>query len=1073
MSAPSGLEASRLHALLEAGGTDGLIHLAADEQRAREVADCLSALAPARAVLLFPPWDCLPYDTASPSAGAMGRRMSVLRRLAADGPRPVVVTSPEAAMQRVPPSAAMRAFTVRSGAELDLTAFRSFCQGAGYAFDERVDEPGEVAIRSGIIDIFPGERDEPLRLEIEETRLEAIRVYDPVTQRTTEATVEDLVIGPVSELPAEWLGDAYVPGAEHRLPEAYRDLATLFDYLPRAPLVVSSDTAAARRGFVRQLREARRDQAGGAADPARLYLSEEDWRRCVAARDQRILDLGACEPVPRFVADPRPRAAAGRFVADQRRAGHRVVLAATSARALARLERRATAAGDRPPVRAGSWQEALAAEGPGAVSVVAPFDQGFVDHAAGIAVIAADALLGRGADGARRDDPATTLKQLEASAFQLGDIVVHAERGVGRLEGIEPMAGDDMEGEAIRLGYAGGQVLLVPAAEAGKLWRYGSEEADVPLDRLTGNVWPKRQAKIAAGLAETARGLIAAAAQRKAREAPKLAARPADEEAFAARFHFRLTPDQQAAVDATRADLAAGRPMDRLVIGDVGFGKTEVALRAAAVAAFAGRQVAVVAPTTVLARQHFETFRARFAGLGIAVAHLSRLVAPAEARRVRAGLADGTVGIVVGTHALLGKPVRFAGLGLLVIDEEQRFGTRHKQALRVLGETVHVLAMTATPIPRTLQGALVGLQDLSVIATPPLRRRPIRTLRAEHDPSVLRRTLLRERRRGGQSFVVVPRIEDIAAVEAELRASLPELTLRVAHGQMPPHEVDEAMVRFAAGDGDVLLATSIIESGLDVPRANTMVVLGPDRFGLAQLHQLRGRVGRGQAQAYCYLMTEPAAPLPEIAARRLGTLEALDRLGSGLAISLQDLDLRGAGELFGDRQAGHVRLLGLGLYQEMLATALRAERGERAPPEVALQIGGTGMIPDSYVPEAVGRINLYHRLARTRTPADVDGLADEIDDRFGPVPPEVAALLQAGRLRALAARARVTRVAAGSEGVAVSFETGAAAITADDLEALAPLGHVDWNGERLLVRRLCPDPQQATELAFQVLSELD
>ncbi len=1061
MTAPVGLEATRLldrHGVGEAG----LIHVTADELRAQDIARCLAALAPEREILHFPPWDCLPFDTASPSPEAMGARMRVLRRLAEGPAAPLVVTSPEAVMQRLPPASAMRAFRLRSGQALDMAALRRFCEETGYAIDERVDEPGEVAFRGGTVDIYPGGEAAPLRLELDGDRLTAIRAYDPVTQRTTEP-IAALVVDAVSELPPAADG-ARPPGAEHRLAEAYPALATLPDYLPDADLVESADAAAARGAFLAELREAERSRIKGNESPGCLYLSEADWQRLRADRRHHTLALGDHEPVPRFVTSPRPRAGVVGFIDDQLQRGRRLILAAPDARTLARLARRAGLAAE----RAESWRAAVEASAP--TAVLAPFDRGFVDRDRNLAVIAAEDLLGSAARPASQ--PSEALWQLEATELQLGDIVVHADRGVGRLEGLEPIAAG-VEAEAIRLGYADGQDLLVPAAEAGKLWRYGSEEADVALDRLSGDAWPKRRAKIAAGLAETARGLIAEASARRERQAPRLAAPPADGERFATRFPFRLTPDQARAVDATLDDLRAGRPMNRLVIGDVGFGKTEVALRAAAAAALAGAQVAVVAPTAVRARQHHDTFRRRFAGFGVEVGHLSRLVAAKEARRVRDGLADGSIRIAIGTHALLGKAVRFAELGLLVIDEEQRFGAAHKRALQSLGASVHVLTMTATPIPRTLQGALVGLQDLSVIATPPQRRRPIRTLVAEHEPSGLQRILRRERRRGGQSFVVVPRVEDIAAVADELRAALPDLALQVAHGQMPARQVDEAMVGFAAGRGDVLLATSIIESGLDVPRANTMVVLRPDLFGLGQLHQLRGRVGRGHAQAYCYLLTEPGVDFSEAAMRRLGTLQALDRLGSGLAISLQDLDQRGAGELFGARQAGHVRLVGLGLYQELLAAALRAEKGDTPPAEVTLQVDAGGAIPASYVPEPVVRINLYHRLARAREPADVDRLADEIADRFGPVPPPLDALLATARLRALAAKLRVTRLAAGPDGVAVGFEPGAGPAP-EDVAALAPLGDaVEWNGDRLLLSRHALAPAEARDLALELLSALD
>jgi len=521
------------------------------------------------------------------------------------------------------------------------------------------------------------------------------------------------------------------------------------------------------------------------------------------------------------------------------------------------------------------------------------------------------------------------------------------------------------------------------------------------------------------------------------------------------------------------ADLASGVPMNRLVIGDVGFGKTEVAIRAAAACAFAGRQVAFLAPTTVLARQHFRNLQRRFEGLEVEVAHLSRLVSTAEAKRVKEGLKAGRVRIVVGTQAVLGAGVTFADLGLVVIDEEQRLGLEHKARAREMVGSGHLLTMTATPIPRTLQSALVGLQDLSVIATPPARRRPIRTVVSTHEPATLSQALLRERRRGGQSFVVVPRVEDVGPLAEELRRLLPRLDIRVAHGQLPAKEIDEVMVAFAEGQGDVLLATSIIESGLDVPRANTMAILRPDLFGLAQLHQLRGRVGRGGAQAYCTLMTEPGQELSPATVKRLGTLQALDRLGAGMAISAQDLDLRGGGELFGAKQTGHVRLIGLPLYQELLADAIRAARGEPARRrEVEFQAEATGTLPPDYIPEPEVRINLYHRLARTQDAEDVERMAEEVKDRFGPPPPEVEALLRSARIRALARNLEVTRISAGPDAVALDFVAGSGPQEryAEAVEATG--GRLDWHRGRLVLRQASEASEDRMGLVLEALEEL-
>jgi transcription-repair coupling factor (superfamily II helicase) len=537
---------------------------------------------------------------------------------------------------------------------------------------------------------------------------------------------------------------------------------------------------------------------------------------------------------------------------------------------------------------------------------------------------------------------------------------------------------------------------------------------------------------------------------------------------FAAGFPYEETEDQQASIDASLSDLASGRPMDRLICGDVGFGKTEVALRAAAAAALAGTQVAVAAPTTVLARQHAKTFAERFAGLGIETAQLSRLATPEEAKRAKAGIADGSVRIAIGTHALAGKGVRFKELGLLVIDEEQRFGTAAKAKLRALGKDVHVLTMTATPIPRTLQLALVGLQELSVIATPPVRRQPVRTFVIPFDPATVREALRRERRRGGQSFVVTSRIEDIEPLAERLRELVPELDLVVAHGKLPAAELDRVMVDFAAGLGDVLLSTNIIETGLDVPAANTMIVWRPDRFGLAQLHQLRGRVGRGRVRAACYLMLDPAVEIAKATAARLRNLETLDRLGAGFAISARDLDMRGAGDLLGPDQAGHVKLIGLELYQDLLARALSVARGETPPDDwrPELQLGLAGFIPEDYVPEDELRISLYRQIAASDTRAALEGLGAEIEDRFGQPPEPVRQLLALAWLRRRARTLGILRLDAGPQAAAVTFRGGFP-------ERLDDARGAERRGDRLIMRRENATPEERLETVEALLDAVE
>jgi len=607
--------------------------------------------------------------------------------------------------------------------------------------------------------------------------------------------------------------------------------------------------------------------------------------------------------------------------------------------------------------------------------------------------------------------------------LRIGDVVVHEDHGIGILKDLESIAVAGVARDAARLEYREGASVLVPMEEFGKLWRYGSEPEAVSLDRLHTNAWQKKHEKIVADIKSTARHFSTIAKHRQASPAETFIPPRAEFSAFIRRFPFAETPDQAEAIKATLSDLASGHAMNRLVCGDVGFGKTEIALRAAAAVALAGGQVVVIAPTTVLTRQHFATFKRRFEGTGISVGMLSRLVKPSEAKQVKAALAEGEIDVIVATHAILAKDVRFAHLGLLIVDEEHRFGLKDKRAMSALAPTLHTLAMSATPIPRTLQSAMVGVQEVSLLTTPPARRRPVRTSLAAFDNASMRTGLMREYRRGGQSFVVVPRIEDIEAVEAILRKIVPELSVKVAHGKMPAATIDEAIVGFADGDGDVLLATNIIENGLDVPRANTMFIWNAERFGLAQLHQLRGRVGRGGAQGMTTLLTEEGAELPEETRLRLLTLVENDRLGAGLAISLRDLDLRGGGDIAGEDQAGHMKVIGIGLYQKLLARAV-AKLGKRLSTtrkRAILHLDVAGTIPADYVPDPAVRLNLYARLLRASSQRDVNDLEEEFEDRFGELPQETLLLLRTTRLQLAAGHLGIAKLEAGPKAIAMTI----------------------------------------------------
>jgi transcription-repair coupling factor (superfamily II helicase) len=846
-------------------------------------------------------------------------------------------------------------------------------------------------------------------------------------------------------------------GAEERLTAALEQIADAYD--SRTALRARGETAPQH-----------------APVPDRLYLSREEWDARLA--DRAITRLvrsheADAEAVPRFAAQTRATRAFTDFLNRERASGQRILLAAGTPADLKRLSRRAEQALGTAPALVASWAAVRGARKDAVLAIEADLDRGFVDEDSGTTVVTAADLFGSDVEAAAEAHPAVSALALTETDFHIGDTVVHMDYGFGILGGLEAVTAGGTEAvDTVRLTFKGGAKLLVAVDDLDRVWRYGSEANAVRLDKLDGDAWAKRRAEIEREIDQTARGLVARAHERESREAPRLVPPRAPFERFVARFPFTPTVDQARAIDDTFADLASGKPMDRLVCGDVGFGKTEIALRAAAAAALAGKQVAIVAPTTVLVRQHLQTFRRRFAGLGVEVAHLSRLVKPAEATRVKQGIANGEVRVVVGTHALAGRGVRFQDLGLVVIDEEQRFGAAHKATLRALAPSAHVLTLTATPIPRTLQAAMAGLQDLSVVATPPAQRRPIRTFVTPFDVATVRQALLRERRRGGQSFVVCPRIEDIEPMAARLAELVPELQVFVAHGKMPADAIDETMVRFADGEGDVLLATNIIESGLDVPRANTMLVWRADRFGLSQLHQLRGRVGRGRARGIAYLLTDPEHEIAPQTRERLHTLETLDRLGAGFAISARDLDQRGAGDLLGDEQAGHVKLIGAGLYQHLIERAIRVARAEPAQdwrPE--LKLDGSGRIPDTYIPEEEVRLNLYARLARAAADESITRLSEEIEDRFGPIPDDVATLLSLARLKKLAFRLGVARLDAGPQAIALTFLDGRAEHPA--IAAAASAEGLEWRGERLVAAWPSDTPEERRRRAAELLERLE
>lgn len=1023
-----------------AGETKGrpLIYVAQTVRRARDLMAILDAFDPGRPMAFFPPWDCLPYDGSSPSRSVMGQRMGVLRWLTNKDNQPdIVLTTAEALLRRVPPQKIWTELhrEFRVGDRIDPAEIETYLRGVGYVFDDRVDEPGEAAIRGRVIDFFPAAAPLPCRIEHEAGRVTAIRSYDPVTQRTL-ASSDMLIVDPASEVPgaAPPAGGEAV-GREHWLSQHYDGgLETLFDYADEAAVLLENGVELRVGSFLETVASGFEEASGSRrhrpVKPDAMYLAREEWEALIGARLSGTIEDGDERfEVPRFAEKNAPWRALGTYLSSEAKGGT-AILAAPSDSLLREWSRRLRRNLGKPVQLGASWPEALEGK-PGEVfGLVLPVSQGFcVPGQKAVVVTVQD--IGGVAAVASRTDRASPLLPADG-LFSIGDALVHLDHGIGVLEGLSEVEQDGVARDTVRLRYADDATLLVPVREIGALWRYGGEATGVTLDKLKGGNWIERRNALLQDVHRTAEGLVKLAREKVARRTEPLRPDRRDFERFCGRFPHELSNDQALAVDTVLSDLASGRPMDRLVCGDVGFGKTEVALRAAAAVAFSGRQVAIVAPTTVLAQQHARTVARRFANFGIEVAQLSRLSTPTEAKRVKAGLADGSIQIVVGTHAVAGKGVAFQDLGLVVIDEEQRFGTKQKEALRALGSDAHFLTLTATPIPRTLQASFLGLNDLSIVATPPVLRQPIQTVLAPFEDERVREALERERRRGGQSFVVCPRVEDIEPMRLRLKRIVPDFEVGIVHGQLPAEEVDETMLRFTEGQGDILLATNIIESGLDVPAANTMIVSHPDRFGLAQLHQLRGRVGRGTRRGVALLLTEPGQSLAPETERRLRTLEALNRLGAGFEISARDLDLRGAGELLGEEQAGHLQLVGLALYRHVLQRALDVAQGRSAVdewmPEVAL--GVAGRIPADYVPDEETRINLYAEIDRTRDRAALEALGVDVEDRFGKPPAAARTLLKLADARVRCAELGIQKLAAGPKGIAATFRTKADAETA-------------------------------------------
>ncbi len=1070
-----------------------LMHIALDDARIHTLKKLLAFFAPDVSVITFPAWDCLPYDRISPHKDIIAKRVAALCQMMEwqnekkRYPR-LVLTNINAALQRIMPQEVLKnaSFVAKSGGAVDTEHLTKYLVQNGYARSDTVREPGEFALRGGLVDLYPAGYKSPVRLDMFGDEVESIKTFDPLSQRT-QKKLKEIQLHPVSEF---FLNDESVArfragyrqsfgvqqkndplynavsekrlynGMEHWLPLFHEQMDTVFDYNKNAKVTCDFHTPDAYHKRIDQVQDfydARIILTKGAKDsgkkqqlsgstynpvtPKDLYILQEEWGKYT--NDTLVLSpFGAPEEtlaidnkayVGRNFSDIRALPDGDVFkelkthILKLQGQGEQVYVAAYSEGSKTRLCSLMEEAGIKALQDVASYKDAKKLKSGVIGLCVIPLEKGFVDGS--VAFISEQDILGdRLARKTRKSRKADNFLT-EISVLSEGDLVVHLDHGIGRFISLETINAAGIINDCLKIGYAGGDKLYVPVVNLEVLSRFGSDDSAAQLDKLGGAGWQARKARAKKNLMEIADKLLGIAAARQLKKAQRLQIGEGLYNEFAARFPYEETEDQERSISSVLEDMAGAYPMDHLVCGDVGFGKTEVALRAAYVAAMSGVQVALVVPTTLLARQHYQNFLKRFEGTGIRIEQLSRMAAPRDAKRTKEGLADGSVQIVIGTHALFAKSIKFADLGLLIVDEEQRFGVNQKEKLKALRSNVHVLTLTATPIPRTLQMSLTGVKEMSLITTPPVDRLAIRTFVTPLDTVVIRDALLREYYRGGQSFYVVPRIKDLKEISDMLREIVPELSTIEAYGRLNPTELEDRMSAFYDGQYNILLATNIIESGIDIPSANTMIIHRSDMFGLAQLYQIRGRIGRSKQRAYAYLTYKADKLLTKNSQKRLEVMETLDTLGSGFQLASHDMDIRGAGNLLGDAQSGHIREVGVELYQQMLEEAVAAARAGITDiddmPESdwspQINLGASVLIPESYVEDLGVRMSLYRRLNDFHDKQEIEGFAAEMIDRFGDLPEEVENLLEILSVKQLCKRAGVSVVDAGPKGALIRF----------------------------------------------------
>lgn len=1097
-------EALRQQQSLE-GGCQALV-IVRDGERLDDMVTHLTALCPEKEILPFPAWDTVPYDRASPRKDLVGQRVKTLEALShADAEKgQIIVTSSKALCQKVPPRSEGRFFSLslEKGKSVSFEGLQSFLQDNGYLRVETVREPGEYAIRGGLVDLFPSGHSNPLRLDLFGDEIESLTSFDPLSQRSLDDQTEGVTLIPAGEVilseekrrcfrekyrrlfdttgekdplyQAISAGRSY-PGMEHWLSLFYPSLVSLTSYLnPGAHLYWCHQSEGALQQHWEQIEDHYQARLQGhqgnnktlyypvppqdlfltrdelSADPFRTVFltpfSEPETRpeESEKTSDAAVIDLASKSLLMTAPGQNAPSMTPGerfRRLESERDFYDKatLVLGGTEGdchRAKTFLETMDIQVSVLPVSTKEQpfWSEKVFSksqrQGFDKIRVgLFPLSQSFETPSGRF--IATQDLFGRRQGGRPKRKRRSDLFIEESSALTVGDLVVHDQHGVGRYAGLHTLLVDRIPHDCLQLVYAGDDKLFLPVENLDLMTRFGGEDREAALDKLGSQAWQKRRQKVKEDLMVMASQLIELAATRQIRTCESLVPDEAFYQEFVSRFPYAETEDQQQAIQDCLEDFRKGVPMDRLICGDVGYGKTEVALRAAAVMASTGKQVALVAPTTLLARQHYLNFSERFQGLGVEIAQLSRFVPPKKAKQVKEDLKTGRVAVVVGTHALLSPKLGFQDLGLVIVDEEQHFGVKQKEYLKNLKTDVHVLTLSATPIPRTLQLSLSGVRDMSLITTPPVDRLSVHTFVIPFDGVIVKEAIEREMYRGGQIFFVCPRIRDIEECRDTLLSLVPTLKIAIATGQMSARELEDVMVDFYEKKYDLLLSTNIIESGLDLPSVNTIFVHRSDLFGLSQLYQLRGRVGRGKTRGYAYLTTPVHQTLAPTSQKRLEVMQTLDTLGAGFKLASHDMDLRGAGNLLGDAQSGHVKEVGVELYQQMLEDAVTAAKSrqngeaesvtgqEKWTPQ--LNLGLAVLIPEAYVTDLSVRLTLYRRLSWSQNEEDLGALTAEMVDRFGPLPPEVENLLVTVRLKQLCRQAGVSKVDVGPKGATFFF----------------------------------------------------